>query len=550
MRAFVAFVVLLAAAAVAEAGEADSAGDACVQQLSAASEQCSAALNGANKVAYARLDRLFGTRGNSAFRLDAGRFFRMSVSFTQSSVSVPEPCCRAAAEVLSQRFQDECACRGEVVQHTKWIDKELMDYYRDFLTASCGLGERSKEWKTCGLTSDGFVAKAQEQAFGIPEWVDKLVTAGKTAVTTAAGAAGAAAGAATGVATGVAANAAGAAWRVGSSIPQPFGRRLQGDQCSANNAAGDKVAQNTAGAPFYFLCPPSKGHCSGSECVHGRTQAVSRGEWATCADLGGCSSGSGCFPAAATVQLEGGQSKRMDQLAVGDRVLALASDGALKYEDVYFFGHRDAASDAAFVRLGLDGGAELLLTPDHFVPVLRAGSEAAARAPLAAEALAGARMTYARAVTAGDVLAVADGAGGLRAASVISSEAVRARGLFNPYTLGGTIVVDGVLASAHSGWLIDGAAAALGASHALPAVFQALFAPLRALYAAAGPEFMSRFGDALAVAALRLEAGALGLAAGPAAAAAAPAAAAAATAVAVAAGAGAALKRRGAAARI
>ncbi len=275
-----------------------------------------------------------------------------------------------------------------------------------------------------------------------------------------------------------------------------------------SQGAGSPVALNNASAAFYYLCPAHLGYCADGACVFGRTRAAPKGAWATCEPLAGCGAAdalSGCFPAAATVRLPGGATKRMDELVVGDRVLAAAEDGSLAFQDVYFFGHRAADADAAFVRLELAGAAALELTPDHFVPVVAAAELSTS----AGARLAGAKMTYARDVRVGDVLLVTSregGEGALLPAAVAGVTYVRRAGLFNPYTLGGTIVVDCVLASAHSGWLVDGAAAALGVSHHLPAAFQAAFAPLRALYAAAGPEFMQRFGDALAGGALRLEA--------------------------------------------
>lgn len=60
-----------------------------------------------------------------------------------------------------------------------------------------------------------------------------------------------------------------------------------------------------------------------------------------------------------------------------------------------------------------------------------------------------------------------------------------AAGLYNPYTLAGTIVVDGMQASCHSSWVLDGLFRALGVP--LPAGYQAAFAPLRALYRLVGP---------------------------------------------------------------
>jgi hypothetical protein len=309
-----------------------------------------------------------------------------------------------------------------------------------------------------------------------------------------------------------------------------------------SNGNGETVAVNDAGTSFYFLCPPDKGYCDNGKCVFGRTAAVPRGAPAVCAPLTGCAAAAGgqpgCFPAGATVATRAGP-KRMDELKVGDAVLAAGPGGALEFQEVYFFGHRDAAADAAFVRLGLEGGAALTLTPDHFVPVLPAGAAAGA-AP---------RMTYAKDVRPGDsLLVLPPGGGALAPARVASAAAVAGKGLFNPYTLGGTLVVDGVLASAHSSWLLDAAAARLGLSHLLPGAFQALFAPLRGLYAAAGPAFMESFGDALAAAAQRFEAAAFAAAAGAheggAAAAAAAAAPAAAAAAAVALGAAAAAARK------
>ena len=49
----------------------------------------------------------------------------------------------------------------------------------------------------------------------------------------------------------------------------------------------------------------------------------------------------------------------------------------------------------------------------------------------------------------------------------------RRRGLFNPFTLSGTVVVDGVVASVQSKWFADGAMDALGLSHLVPALYQA-----------------------------------------------------------------------------
>ena len=66
-----------------------------------------------------------------------------------------------------------------------------------------------------------------------------------------------------------------------------------------------------------------------------------------------CSSMS-CFPGDAPVTIEGRGEAQMQDVRIGDRVLVARSDGSLGYDDVYFFGHRDRAAVASFVRLALE----------------------------------------------------------------------------------------------------------------------------------------------------------------------------------------------------
>ena len=175
-----------------------------------------------------------------------------------------------------------------------------------------------------------------------------------------------------------------------------------------------------------------------------------------------CGTNSACFPADATVSLAGA-SKPMRDLQLGDAVL----DGAGGFSPVYFFSHADAAVAAPFVRLELaTSGATLTLSPDHYVDVRGAP-------------------VYAKDVRVGDALARWTGAR-FEADVVANATNVVAEGLYNPYTLSGTIVVDGVLASCHSSWILDGLVAPRVAAPA----YQRAFVVPRVAYKLLGPRGM------------------------------------------------------------
>lgn len=130
-----------------------------------------------------------------------------------------------------------------------------------------------------------------------------------------------------------------------------------------------------------------------------------------------------CFPASATVSLRGGMTKRMEDIVIGDEVLVSADT----YSTVFMFTHRSAGVAYTFVRLSCDGGVKLSLTAGHFLYVNGA-------------------LSMAGDVQVGDTVTL--GEGGTR---VVRQKAyVREKGLYNPQTLHGDIVVDGVVASTYT----------------------------------------------------------------------------------------------------
>jgi Hint module len=153
-------------------------------------------------------------------------------------------------------------------------------------------------------------------------------------------------------------------------------------------------------------------------------------------------SSAACFPASATVEKESGEFIRMNSLKIGDRVRV----GATEFSTIFMFTHKDSSSINEFVRLKLASGVSVEATSGHYMPV-------------------NGGLTSAGSVTIGDVMTVANGA----RSPVVDISRVFRSGLFNPQTLEGNIVVDGILASTYT-QAVDAQVA------------HALLSPLRFLY--------------------------------------------------------------------
>jgi hypothetical protein len=156
---------------------------------------------------------------------------------------------------------------------------------------------------------------------------------------------------------------------------------------------------------------------------------------------------SSCFPAHATVELESGLRLRMDELRVGHRV-RVAKD---TFSDVFLFTHKLERATAGFVFILTASGHSLSLTPGHYIYAN------------------GATLVPAASVQVGDELTLASGA----LSPVVSISEVVHAGVYNPQTLHGDIVIDGIVASTYT-------------TAVSPMVGHASLSPLRALYSALG----------------------------------------------------------------
>ena len=152
--------------------------------------------------------------------------------------------------------------------------------------------------------------------------------------------------------------------------------------------------------------------------------------------------GSVCFPASASVELENGETKTMDKVNIGDKVKV--SNGL--YSEVFMFTHKMADIKSDFVNVETTSGVSLKLTKGHFLYVNGA-------------------MTAAKTIKVGDSLEL--GNGGSTVVTSVSME--QSTGLYNPQTVHGDIIVNGVRVSTYTTTVEPMAA------HSLLAPFRALF---------------------------------------------------------------------------
>merc|ERR1712086_756327 len=175
----------------------------------------------------------------------------------------------------------------------------------------------------------------------------------------------------------------------------------------------------------------------------------------------------GCFPAEAMVVTPQGK-KQISELKVGDCVLSKRADGSVDTcDEVYMFGHAEHGTSHLYHKLSLSSGSSIHLTNKHFIHTSKSSAPQFKRAVL----------KYAEDVSVGDWIWGANG----EASQVYTVERVVLKGAFNPYTTSGNIIVDEVVASAHSEWFLD-EAVPRSVTRYLPAIYQSILSLNRVLH--------------------------------------------------------------------
>jgi hypothetical protein len=193
---------------------------------------------------------------------------------------------------------------------------------------------------------------------------------------------------------------------------------------------------------------------------------------------GGGGGGGACFPADTLVTIQDDTIKtiKISSLKLGDRVLT-GFPGKTHFSPVYFFGHR-ATETYEYINIVTET-THLCISEEHYLHVFRKGILS----------------VRAGKVRIGDEIWAK---GVLEPVTKIYTS--KESGMYNPYTLDGNIIVNNVLASCHSEYGLVPVESTLRRFLSeeeidmfAPIILQELFAPLRALYEANGPEWAQKY---------------------------------------------------------
>ncbi|XP_056643310.1 desert hedgehog protein A [Diorhabda sublineata] len=145
----------------------------------------------------------------------------------------------------------------------------------------------------------------------------------------------------------------------------------------------------------------------------------------------------GCFPGDSTVVTSTGNTKKLSELRIGEKILSQdPSTNKLIFSEVLLFLDNDPNQKREFLNLTLSSNRTLVITPNHLV--LKETAE-------------GVRTVFAESIIVGDKLLVSvSNNSNLVSDSVISITAVLRTGVYAPLTEVGTVVINDVVVSCYA----------------------------------------------------------------------------------------------------
>ncbi|VDK49251.1 unnamed protein product [Anisakis simplex] len=153
-----------------------------------------------------------------------------------------------------------------------------------------------------------------------------------------------------------------------------------------------------------------------------------------------------CFAGDSQVQMSNGEMRRMDDLKVDDWILSEDDDGNTEYVRVKSWMHRLPQQTAEFLKINLENGKSIKLTPSHFIFRTKCSGEDSYVMPGEMDKKA----VWAEKVQPGECLYSLDTvANRFIETKVLSIDRVNEVGIYAPLTENGKIVVNGVLASCY-----------------------------------------------------------------------------------------------------
>jgi hypothetical protein len=183
----------------------------------------------------------------------------------------------------------------------------------------------------------------------------------------------------------------------------------------------------------------------------------------------------------------------MESLNYGDQVKCLQSSGTVGYCEVYLFGHRNPNTFSKFINLRTKSNQTLQLSPTHFAKICMRGCTASGLSLKTYELKA----LYASEVRVGDLLVtLSPSSADVNAGAAVFDQTLVLspveeiwttveRGLYNPFIRSGNLIVDGVVASPHSEWILDQFTSI--PRDWLPFFYELMLLPIYLIYLLIGP---------------------------------------------------------------